>query len=522
MKYYNLYEKEAYYNYEKELMYNSYGLLDGNITIDYKRGLTPLQLKKIRDNRRTLEVIKMNGSSRRSVDPAISRLDMQTKNNQNTTKYIGEFSYGIKEGDHITFYPDGKIASIINYKKGLADGEAIWYHHNGNIAIKRYFKNGYQYGIYTEWYENGQIRVIYKLKLKNNLPSLEPKSNDLDPSYPYFTDFNNYSILLGNRDSESSYRVGNSQYFYENGELYCQLEFKNGTLKADVNLFYSNGNKMLFASSNKENAKLIFAQPSCDTCGNLKDAIYRTLITSKVFGFENGITTKWYTNENINYQVRDFFNISKTEYQFGKNVNVKEGKFKYEAHYYKNGNLMSEKWYDSIGDIVRQNTSSKATEYRNHKSKLYDKWAKERIAYLEENIKNKNISNNINGVIEIPIIKEGKMNFILIKLGNKEYKFLIDSGASDMVLSSSVENELISRGKIRANDYTGVREYQIANGQILQFKTATLKTIEINNNIFSSIDVAIGDKNTSLLLGMSFLDKFKWRINENVLELEAK
>lgn len=123
--------------------------------------------------------------------------------------------------------------------------------------------------------------------------------------------------------------------------------------------------------------------------------------------------------------------------------------------------------------------------------------------------------------IRIPIIKEGNMNFISINIGGKSYKYLLDTGASDMVLNAEMKDYLMKIGVLKSSDFGQSRLYEIANGQKLRLKTATLNSIEIDGHTFNNIPIAIGD-DASLLLGMSFLDKFHWRINNNTLELEKK
>ena len=123
--------------------------------------------------------------------------------------------------------------------------------------------------------------------------------------------------------------------------------------------------------------------------------------------------------------------------------------------------------------------------------------------------------------IVIPIKKEGNMNFISIKIGGKSYKYLFDTGASDMVINTEMKDYLMQAGVLKSSDFGRDRIYEIANGQKVSFKTATLNSIEISGNKFTDIPIAIGD-DASLLLGMSFLDRFNWRINKDVLELERK
>ena len=124
--------------------------------------------------------------------------------------------------------------------------------------------------------------------------------------------------------------------------------------------------------------------------------------------------------------------------------------------------------------------------------------------------------------IELPIIVEGNMNYIMVTIGNKRYKYLIDTGASDMIINSDIERNLINLGYLKESDYRQPRVYEMANGKQITLKIANLSYIKIANNRFKNIDIAIGDDNASLLLGMSFINRFDWKITNNTLELKQK
>ena len=113
-------------------------------------------------------------------------------------------------------------------------------------------------------------------------------------------------------------------------------------------------------------------------------------------------------------------------------------------------------------------------------------------------------------------------NLSLFHSQEKKYKYLIDSGASDIIINSEIENHLINNGQLLPENYVGQKSYEIANGDIITLKFANLPYIELNNNKFYNIDIAIGDKNSSLLMGMSFLNRFDWKINQDNLILNVK
>ena len=130
-------------------------------------------------------------------------------------------------------------------------------------------------------------------------------------------------------------------------------------------------------------------------------------------------------------------------------------------------------------------------------------------------------SKSNSNVVKLPISSRGNMKYIKIQAGGYYYNFLIDTGASTMTINSSLEKNLIRSGKIRKGSYRPVR-YQIADGSTVVLYETVISSIEIGGRTFRNVKVAIGDENTSLLLGMSFLNSFNWRINGNNLELRTK
>ena len=132
------------------------------------------------------------------------------------------------------------------------------------------------------------------------------------------------------------------------------------------------------------------------------------------------------------------------------------------------------------------------------------------------------IINEIWTAKKIPIRKYGSLNYITINIGGKEFDFLLDTGASDVLINSEIEQHLLNTGVLRTSDYSERVEYTFADGSSKYFKTANVYSVKIGDTKFSNINVAIGDSNSSLLLGMSFLNRFDWRINGDFLELTEK
>ena len=102
-------------------------------------------------------------------------------------------------------------------------------------------------------------------------------------------------------------------------------------------------------------------------------------------------------------------------------------------------------------------------------------------------------------------ISDDRHFYINLKVNGKNVRFMIDTGASDIVLNESDAKRIgIDLSKLSYN-----RIYQTANGKSLG-AMAIVETIELNGLMFYDVGVSINnsDMGTSLL-GMSFLRNFK-------------
>jgi hypothetical protein len=67
-------------------------------------------------------------------------------------------------GEKKSYYPDGKIETIVRYKDGKREGKAQNFYKNGQVCVEAEFKNGQKEGLYTWYFENGKpyITIEYK------------------------------------------------------------------------------------------------------------------------------------------------------------------------------------------------------------------------------------------------------------------------------------------------------------------------------------------------------------------------
>ena len=101
------------------------------------------------------------------------------------------------------------------------------------------------------------------------------------------------------------------------------------------------------------------------------------------------------------------------------------------------------------------------------------------------------------------------------------FKMLLDTGASDVSVPLALWYAMLKGGHITEDDHIGVANYSTANGVIkgLRFRMPplTIAGITVNNVIGS---VSKNDTGTTILLGQSFLQKFKaWQIDNTTGQL---
>ena len=110
--------------------------------------------------------------------------------------------------------------------------------------------------------------------------------------------------------------------------------------------------------------------------------------------------------------------------------------------------------------------------------------------------------------------KSGGVYNILVTIGTIKKKFVLDSGASDVALSEEFEKELINAGLIKRGNYIASALYRIADGTIVQCRRLIIPELKIGAFTITNVKASVGIGSTPLLLGKSFLDKFKkWTID---------
>ena len=103
--------------------------------------------------------------------------------------------------------------------------------------------------------------------------------------------------------------------------------------------------------------------------------------------------------------------------------------------------------------------------------------------------------------------------------------FVVDSGASDVVIPEHLLQDLRKAGRFKDADFTGTQMVKIADGSVVKSRTFVLRTFSLSNRVLENVRASVAPSNATPLLGQSFLQRFaSWSIDNErqVLLLKEK
>lgn len=108
----------------------------------------------------------------------------------------------------------------------------------------------------------------------------------------------------------------------------------------------------------------------------------------------------------------------------------------------------------------------------------------------------------------------GKGYKIKITISGVSKYYLVDTGASDLIIDRDTERELLLSGVLKRENYLNKADYTLANNQTVKGQKVKVDNIVIGDYTLNNVVIVIIDDG-SLLCGKSFLDKFKkWEIDK--------
>jgi clan AA aspartic protease (TIGR02281 family) len=121
----------------------------------------------------------------------------------------------------------------------------------------------------------------------------------------------------------------------------------------------------------------------------------------------------------------------------------------------------------------------------------------------------------------VPLKMDGGTFVVPVQInGTVTLDFVIDSGATDVSVPADVVSTLMRAGTIKRGDFIGEQTYVLADGSETQSATFTIRTLRVGNTVLENVGGSVASAQGSLLLGQSFLKRFKsWSIDNTKQEL---
>jgi len=101
------------------------------------------------------------------------------------------------------------------------------------------------------------------------------------------------------------------------------------------------------------------------------------------------------------------------------------------------------------------------------------------------------------------------VKYVWIEINGLKSKFIFDTGASSICISSAEATVLYRQGTLLKEDILDVQYFQDATGKVSAGTRINLRTVKIGDRVLKNIEAIVIDNNEApLLLGQSALEKF--------------
>jgi clan AA aspartic protease (TIGR02281 family) len=197
-----------------------------------------------------------------------------------------------------------------------------------------------------------------------------------------------------------------------------------------------------------------------------------------------------------------------------------------------NAHTEAKRLVDKMVDVLRQYNPQLALSIKAERVKL-DKvtvdFYEGRITRGEYNKRRMEASNNITDLAApktppVALKRDGGIFVVPVEInGAITLDFGVDSGASVVTVPADVFSTLTRTGTIKDSDITGKQQYVLADGSTSQSFTFTIRSLKVGNNVVQNVPASVAPARADLLLGQSFLERFKsWSIDNTKHELHLE
>jgi clan AA aspartic protease (TIGR02281 family) len=121
----------------------------------------------------------------------------------------------------------------------------------------------------------------------------------------------------------------------------------------------------------------------------------------------------------------------------------------------------------------------------------------------------------------VPLRIDRGVSFVPVEInGTLKLDFAIDSGASDVSVPADVFSTLKRTSTVKEADLIGQQSYVLADGSTTQSAIFKIRSLRIGELVVEDVKASVTPSHASLLLGQSFLERFKsWSIDNTTHEL---
>ena len=115
----------------------------------------------------------------------------------------------------------------------------------------------------------------------------------------------------------------------------------------------------------------------------------------------------------------------------------------------------------------------------------------------------------------VPMLAEAGTLVVPVRINDQiTLKFVIDSGASDVNVPADVVMTLLRTGTITDADFLGTQRYRLADGSTVPSQQFVIRSLKVGDRTLNDVTGSVAPVEGSLLLGQSFLRRFKsWSID---------
>ncbi len=130
-----------------------------------------------------------------------------------------------------------------------------------------------------------------------------------------------------------------------------------------------------------------------------------------------------------------------------------------------------------------------------------DSRTRSNITYLKQDVSDKE---NI-----IYMEQESGVKYVWIEVNGIKLRFVFDTGASSICISSTEAKLLYKQGTLKEEDFIGVERFQDATGRISKGMKINLRSVKVGNVFLENVEATVIDNvNAPLLLGQTVLERF--------------